>query len=91
MYKLALAVLCLAASARAAPEQPRDLVCDICVDIIQDIDDFLTSDTTEQEIIDFVEGVSNRARNECSRSFKLYNHGESFEALVMDDCMMTTY
>lgn len=58
MYKLALAVLCLAASARAAPEQPRDLVCDICVDIIQDIDDFLTSDTTEQEIIDFVEGVS---------------------------------
>ena len=60
MYKLALAVLCLAASARAAPEQPRDLVCDICVDIIQDIDDFLTSDTTEQEIIDFVEGVSNR-------------------------------
>ena len=67
MYKLALAVLCLAASARAAPEQPRDLVCDICVDIIQDIDDFLTSDTTEQEIIDFVEGVSNRARNEGSR------------------------
>ena len=58
MYKLVLAVLCLAASARAAPEQPRDLVCDICVDIIQDIDDFLTSDTTEQEIIDFVEGVS---------------------------------
>ena len=62
MYKLALAVLCLAASARAAPEQPRDLVCDICVDIIQDIDDFLTSDTTEQEIVDFIKQVSSKYR-----------------------------
>jgi hypothetical protein len=34
-----------------------ELTCDICVDIITDIDEWLTSDKTEQEIIDFVSQV----------------------------------
>jgi len=30
-----------------------ELTCDICVDIVTDIDEFITSETTEQEILDF--------------------------------------
>merc|ERR1712062_818308 len=31
-----------------------DLTCSICMDIMQDLDDFITSDTTEQQIGDFI-------------------------------------
>ena len=34
-----------------------DLTCSICVDVVTDIDNFITSDTTEQEIVDFVKEV----------------------------------
>merc|ERR1712038_1934969 len=35
-------------------ETPRnELTCNICVDIITDIDEFITDETTEQEIMDF--------------------------------------
>jgi hypothetical protein len=34
-----------------------ELTCDICIDIITDIDEWLTSDKTEQEIVDFVSQV----------------------------------
>ena len=37
----------------------RDLGCTICENIIQDVDNFLTSHTTEEEITSFVHGVSN--------------------------------
>merc|ERR1711973_261556 len=38
--------------------QPRNqLTCDICTDIMTDLDNFITSDTTEQEIIDFVKEI----------------------------------
>merc|ERR1712228_489432 len=30
-----------------------ELTCDICIDIITDIDNFITSDTTEEEILAF--------------------------------------
>merc|ERR1712036_117111 len=31
------------------------LTCAICIDLVTDIDEFLTSDTTEQQIVQFVE------------------------------------
>merc|ERR1712027_21728 len=34
-----------------------DLTCSICVDVVTDLDNFITSDTTEQQIIDFVEQI----------------------------------
>merc|ERR1712179_289386 len=34
-----------------------DLTCSICVDVVTDIDNFITSDTTEQEIVDFVKEI----------------------------------
>ena len=34
-----------------------DLTCDICVDVMTDIDDFITSDTTEQQLVDFIKQV----------------------------------
>ena len=47
---------CLMASTLCAPKN--DLTCSICVDVVTDLDNFITSDTTEQQIIDFVEQVS---------------------------------
>ena len=43
----------------AAPGQkdPRDLLCTLCVDLVTDIDEFLTSSPTEQQIVEFVEQV----------------------------------
>ena len=58
LYKvlLVLASLVLAASALVRPRN--DLTCSICMDIMQDLDDFITSDTTEQEIVDTIKEVS---------------------------------
>ena len=71
MMKIALVALALVAvaSAELTPRQKavshlletlenRDVFCDVCVVIIQDLDDFITSDTTEEEIIQFIENVS---------------------------------
>ena len=33
------------------------LTCAICIDLVTDIDEFLTSDTTEDQIVQFVEQV----------------------------------
>ena len=53
---LALVVPGLGASASAsAPGNV--LFCDICVDIVTDIDQFLVSDPTEQAVIEFVSQV----------------------------------
>ena len=72
MMKIALVALALVAvaSAELTPRQKavshliqkmenKDIFCDVCVVIIQDLDDFITSDTTEEDIIQFVENVSN--------------------------------
>ena len=59
MYTVALSILIIASAAQAGKvEQPKDLLCDICVDIVTDIDEWITSDSTMDDIINFVEGVS---------------------------------
>merc|ERR1712180_348761 len=35
--------------------EPKDLLCDICIDIITDLDQWLTSDTTEDQIVEWIE------------------------------------
>merc|ERR1711881_17611 len=52
---LVLDSLVLAASALVQPRN--ELTCSICMDIMQDLDDFITSDTTEQEIVDFIKQI----------------------------------
>ena len=36
--------------------EPKDLLCDICIDIITDLDQWLTSDTTEDQIVEWMFG-----------------------------------
>ena len=56
---LLCAVIGLSAAAVAKPNQsqPRDLLCTLCVDLVTDIDEYLTSGPTEQQIVEFVEQV----------------------------------
>merc|ERR1712080_466282 len=52
--KTLLLLLGLLASAMAAAPRPKnEFTCDLCVDIITDIDEFLTDDKTEDQIVDF--------------------------------------
>merc|ERR1712209_105665 len=37
--------------------EPKDLLCDICIDVITDLDQWLTSDTTEDQIVEWIEQV----------------------------------
>merc|ERR1712133_71966 len=55
--KVLIALACLLAVALASPSPKNAFTCDLCVDIITDIDEFLTSDTTEQQIVDFVKEI----------------------------------
>ena len=57
MFKQFLAVLFVATLAQASA-QPKDLICDICLDVVTDLDEWLTSDATEGEIVHFMESVS---------------------------------
>merc|ERR1711993_119162 len=43
----------LVASSQAVPKSRNELTCSICIDVITDLDNFITSDTTEQQIVDF--------------------------------------
>merc|ERR1711993_220943 len=56
MFKL-LSLLLLLGLTQAANKQPKDLLCDICIDVVTDIDEWLTSDQTMDDIIHFVEGL----------------------------------
>ncbi|XP_023346711.1 proactivator polypeptide-like 1 [Eurytemora carolleeae] len=53
MFKL-LVVSCLLGLAVSMPQAKNELTCEICVDVITDLDNWLTSDATEQDIVDFV-------------------------------------
>merc|ERR1719290_980563 len=54
MMKFLLVVFsCLVASSLSLPRDSNDLTCSICVDVVTDIDQFITEDTTIQQIMDF--------------------------------------
>ena len=46
---------CLLGLALSAPKSKNELTCNICTDVINDLSEWVTSDTTEQEIIVFLE------------------------------------
>merc|ERR1712119_123649 len=56
MFKI-LSLLVLLGLTQAANNQPKDLFCDICIDVVTDIDEWLTSVQTMDDIIHFVEGL----------------------------------
>merc|ERR1711953_557228 len=56
MFKL-LSLLLLLGLTQAANKQPKDLLCDICIDVVTDLDEWLTSDQTMDDIVHFVEGL----------------------------------
>ena len=39
-------------------DNTKDLMCDICQDIVRDLDEWITSDSTIDEIVHFADGVS---------------------------------
>ncbi|XP_023330261.1 prosaposin [Eurytemora carolleeae] len=56
MLKLAV-LCCLLGAVMSAPQTKNELTCDICIDVITDLDNWLTSDKTEQEIVDFMKEI----------------------------------
>merc|ERR1712123_2307 len=52
--KVILSLACLFLAASAAPQPRNELTCQICIDIVTDFDNWLTSDKTEEEIIGYV-------------------------------------
>jgi len=55
---LFLCCFTLFASALAfVPKSRNDLTCSICVDIITDLDNFITSDTTEDQIVAYAKEI----------------------------------
>merc|ERR1739842_24036 len=73
-------------------QRPRnELTCDICVDIVTDIDEFITSETTEQEILDFFNQIC-QALDQLIPGFSetcsgfLYNNGPGIiESIVHEN------
>ena len=56
MLKFVVALLFLAGASQAQTIE-KGLLCDICVDVVTDLDEWLTSDATMDEILKFVEGL----------------------------------
>ena len=56
----AVAVALLLATTATAVDVDNDLTCQLCVDIVGDIDSWITSDKTEEEILDFFNQVRMR-------------------------------
>ena len=52
-----LALLLCVAAARAGAVTRDDLLCSICIDIVTDIDSWLTSDTTEDQVVQWMYGI----------------------------------
>merc|ERR1711971_989641 len=76
--KFALLLSAFVASTFAAPKTTNDLTCNICVDIITDIDEFITDTTTEDQIVAFFKEIchtrsvmgSPTLEAECSAMFE---------------------
>ena len=49
--KAALILSALLATALALPKNRVDLTCEICIDVMTDIDDFITNEATEEQIV----------------------------------------
>merc|ERR1739838_473111 len=43
------------AGVASAHPEPKDLMCDICLDVVTDLDNWITSETTINEIVHFME------------------------------------
>merc|ERR1712165_12379 len=56
MFKV-FSLLVILGLSQAANKQPRDLLCDICIDVVTDLDEWITSDSEMADIINFVEGL----------------------------------
>ena len=56
-------------------DKASDLLCDICIDVVTDLDEWLTSDATMDEIIYFVEGVQKTICNVVLELF-CYSYAE---------------
>merc|ERR1712112_171939 len=56
---VALLSLIAFASSLVLPQEKVDneLLCSICVDLVTDLDEFITDDKTEQQIVEFVEQI----------------------------------
>merc|ERR1719427_2351713 len=57
MFRQLIAVLCLGALVQASRDLIDDLLCNVCLDVVTDLDEWLTSDATEGEIIHFMESL----------------------------------
>jgi len=55
--KFALLISALVASTFAAPKATNELTCTICVDVITDLDNFITDATTEDQIVAFFKEI----------------------------------
>ena len=51
IMKAALILSALLAIATALPKNKNELTCDICIDVMTDIDEFITEESTEEQII----------------------------------------
>merc|ERR1719264_906193 len=61
--KFALLISALVASTFAAPKATNDLTCTICVDVITDLDNFITDATTEDQIMAFFKEICHSLDN----------------------------
>ena len=52
-----LVLLVGVAGASAGVVAREDLLCSICIDIVTDIDSWLTSDTTEDQVVQWMYGI----------------------------------
>ena len=53
-------VFCLVATTFSLPKVSNDLTCPICVDVVTDIDEYLTDETTIEEILELAKQVRNQ-------------------------------
>merc|ERR1711909_180390 len=67
MKSLLLVFSCLVVACLSLPRDSNDLTCSICVDVVTDIDQFITEDTTIQQIMDFAKQLCAALETECNR------------------------
>merc|ERR1711910_56581 len=57
MFRQLIALVCLGGLVQASRDPIDDLLCNVCLDVVTDLDEWLTSDATEGEIIHFMESL----------------------------------